>query len=75
MDDLIQQGANALKSGDRETARKLLVAAVNDYCPITSALGVGCITSVILTKSAYNVSNKCYVLIPQNDKAVALLID
>jgi tetratricopeptide (TPR) repeat protein len=28
MDDLIQQGANALKSGDRETARKLLISAV-----------------------------------------------
>jgi len=28
MDDLIQQGVNALKSGDRETARKLLASAI-----------------------------------------------
>ncbi|MBE7535434.1 MAG: hypothetical protein HS124_06860 [Anaerolineales bacterium] len=31
MDDLIQQGANAFKSGDRETARKLLISAVKQY--------------------------------------------
>lgn len=28
MDDLIQQGVNAFKSGDRETARKLLITSV-----------------------------------------------
>lgn len=28
MDDLIQQGANAFKAGDKETARKLLITAV-----------------------------------------------
>jgi len=31
MDDLIQQGANAFKSGNRETARKLLITAVKQY--------------------------------------------
>jgi len=31
MDDLIQQGVNAFKSGDHETARKLLINAVKQY--------------------------------------------
>jgi hypothetical protein len=31
MDDLLQQGVNAFKSGDHETARKLFISAVKQY--------------------------------------------